>query len=57
MITRDSKAAIPVLDPTQGKQPYKKTQIGCKLLQKYNTVLQSCFSYLTEQRLTIGVKR
>lgn len=49
MITRDSKAAIPVLDPTQGKQPYKKTQIGCKLLQKHNTVLQSCFSYLTEQ--------
>lgn len=56
MITRDSKAAIPVLDPTQGKQPYKKTQIGCKLPQKYNIVLQSCFSYLTEQRLTIGVK-
>lgn len=57
MITRDSKAAIPVLDPTQGKQPYKKTQIGCKLLRKYNTVLQSCFSYLTEQRLTLGFKR
>lgn len=57
MITRDSKAAIPVLDPTQGKQSYKKTHIGFKLPQKHNTVLQSCFYYLTEQRLTMGGKQ
>lgn len=38
MITRDSKAAIPVLDPTQGKQPYKKTHIGFELPQKCNTL-------------------
>lgn len=55
MITRDSKAAIPVLDPTQGKQPYKKTQIGFELPQIHNSVLQSCFPYLLEQILTMDV--
>lgn len=45
MITRDSKAAIPVLDPTQGKQPYKKTQIGCKL--RKNTTLSCSLAFLT----------
>lgn len=39
MITRDSKAAIPVLDPTQGKQPQTTT-----LSQQ----CWSCFFPLTE---------